>query len=320
MDQELVNRIVKEVQAALGQAPGRGAAPAPRGMPQEESRTPEEKVQRHTSPRDVAPESAKSMKVFVTADALRRRVKEAADKHTAELAWNEVLTPNALDMVQQMRLEMRKKERPVSAVARTQASGASNPTDRPTTNPTTDPAISIARKPATRPTTSPGTRETKRSEGDPGHPSRTSESPCKCAIGLVVHRGDGKVSSVVDSIRGEGINLVEFNKTDCPLRNLAALCEAIRSGHVARGVVIARYGAGAMALAGKSRGIRPVQGTRPASVEAAMRQFAANLLVIEHAFSTFHEMRTMIRLFAAGAGGQPADKGLTEALARLEDR
>ena len=85
-------------------------------------------------------------------------------------------------------------------------------------------------------------------------------------------------------------------------------------------MVIAPYAAGAMALAGRFRGVRPVQGTRSASVEAGVRQFAANLLVIEHAFATFHEMRTMIRIFAAGSAAPPTDKALTDSLNRLDGK
>jgi hypothetical protein len=39
---------------------------------------------------------------------------------------------------------------------------------------------------------------------------------------------------------------------------------------------------------------------------------------VEHAFSTFHEIRAMIRSFVAAPGGPPTDKGLADALARLD--
>ena len=280
VDQELVNKIVKEVQQALGQGPRPAPTPARDVAPSSVART------------TTAREPSRPAKVFITADALRRRVNGGEGKRTIELAQNEVLTPNAMDMVQQMHLEVRKDERSLADTAKTQAGE----------------------------TTSPEDGSARRHEGDGERMTQPSESRCKCPVGLVIHLGDGKVASVVDSIRGEGTNLVEFDKTDCPLRNMAELCEAIASGQVARGVVIARYAAGAMALAGKCKGIRPVQGTRPASVEAALRQFAANLLVIEHAFATFHEMRTMVRLFAAGGPGEPTDKAMMEAIARAEGR
>jgi hypothetical protein len=71
-----------------------------------------------------------------------------------------------------------------------------------------------------------------------------------------------------------------------------------------------------MAVAGKVKGIRPVQGTRVESVAAALRHFGANLLVLEHAFSTHHQMRTMLRTLAAG--GKGAGGALEAALVELE--
>jgi hypothetical protein len=135
---------------------------------------------------------------------------------------------------------------------------------------------------------------------------------------MLLHRADDKVAGLVAGLSREGLRLMDFAQTDCVLRNLEALCEAVRAGQVARGIVLTPHAAGLMALAAKCKGVRPVQGIRQASVEAGLRQFGANLLVVEHAFSTFHEVRAMIRSFAAGPGGPPTDKGLADALVRLE--
>ena len=138
-------------------------------------------------------------------------------------------------------------------------------------------------------------------------------------IGLLLHRADDKVAGLVAGLAREGLRLMDFAQTDCVVRDLEALCEAVRAGQVARGIVVAPYAAGLLALAGKCKGVRPVQGTRLASVEAGLRQFGANLLVVEHAFSTFHEIRAMVRSFAAGPAGPPTDKGLADALSRLDE-
>ena len=71
-------------------------------------------------------------------------------------------------------------------------------------------------------------------------------------------------------------------------------------------------------LAGKIAGIRPVQGTRLASVAAAVRHFDANLLVVEHAFGTYHETRMMIRTFVLDRGVAGAKRSLLEAVAQQE--
>jgi ribose 5-phosphate isomerase RpiB len=65
------------------------------------------------------------------------------------------------------------------------------------------------------------------------------------------------------------------------------------------GVLIAPYAADVMAVAGKMRDIRPVQGTSDAAVAGAMRHYDANLLVIGYRDSGFGQMRAMIRTFTA---------------------
>ena len=74
-----------------------------------------------------------------------------------------------------------------------------------------------------------------------------------------------------------------------------------------------------MVLANKVRGIRAVQATGGASVAAGMRHFAANLLVIEHVGSTYHELRAMIRAFAGERPAAPSAKVLMETVAKLEE-
>jgi len=139
----------------------------------------------------------------------------------------------------------------------------------------------------------------------------------ECAIGLVVERADQKVDAVIAAVSGQ-LPLVNYTHADCWRQNLRALCQAISAGTVCAGVAILPYGAGAMAMGNKFRGVRAVQGTRAASVDAAMRHFGANLLVLEHAFSTFHEMRAMIQMFAVRPAGAPVDSALVETIVEQE--
>jgi ribose 5-phosphate isomerase RpiB len=294
VNEELTNRIVKDVLSALGKAPAGAAVKPSGGAPgttAASSATASRARVAGASSDDAAP---RTTRVFITAQTLRQRLNATAGAKVVELAWNEVLTPNALDYVQQVRLDVRRSARPAPEPAST----------------ATEPAESHPRPPLAA---SQGAVPRPESEDTQNRADTLSDSP----IGLVVSRPDGKVAAVLASIEREGIALVPFAQTDCPVRNLTALCEAIGAGRFSRGVVIAAHAAGAMVLAGKCRGVRPVQATRASSVEAGLRQFAANLLVVEHAFSTFHEIRAMVRLFAAAPGAPPTDRALMDALGRL---
>jgi len=118
------------------------------------------------------------------------------------------------------------------------------------------------------------------------------------ALGVVVDGKDEKVFALLNMLAGERLALVNFTKDDCWVENLRSLAGAIRSGSISAGVVIAPYAADAMVIANKLPGIRAVQATRPESVRSAMRRFAANLLVVEHAFTSLHQMKTLVGLFA----------------------
>jgi hypothetical protein len=149
-------------------------------------------------------------------------------------------------------------------------------------------------------------------------------------VGLVVVKPNAKIDSLLSAIEHDGISARNYTQTDCWMRNVESLCDAIgktgtdsechaqvRAGMSSEdgdrhrfqtteigvspllGVVIAPYAADVMVLAAKHKGVRPVQGTRADSVTAAVRHFGANLLVLEHAISTYHEMRQMLRTFTA---------------------
>lgn len=136
-------------------------------------------------------------------------------------------------------------------------------------------------------------------------------------LGLVLERPSEGVRGLLTALAHDGLTLTDYTQTDCWMRNLQGLCSAITSGAVSAGVAVLPYAADAMVLANKIPGIRAVQGTRADSVAAAVRRFGANLLIIEHSFSSFFEMRTMVRLFAAERT-TPQYQALMDALASLE--
>lgn len=149
-------------------------------------------------------------------------------------------------------------------------------------------------------------------------PDQPQAIPKKNSIGLVIERPGDKVAGVINALRYDGIELAGFNETDRWIRNLRSLCEAVAAGRHTAGVALLPYAADAMILANKIDGIRAVQATRPASVAAALRHFGANMLIVEHVFCTYHEMRAMIRTFAAGAGQPGGGDLLLETVAELE--
>ncbi len=137
-------------------------------------------------------------------------------------------------------------------------------------------------------------------------------------LGLVVNRPDAKVAAALAAVARAGVPTAGFAETECWMSNLRALCEAIGGGELAGGAVIERYAAGPMVLAGKISGIRPVQGVSVAAVEAALRQFDANVLVIGHAVLSVFEIRSMIDRFAAGRRVGRDRTALLDAVEELE--
>ena len=264
MDGELVKAVTEQVVQMLRQ---RGVTVTPAA-----SRPPMAAQAGRTAPTPVAA----TRKVFITAEVLAGRL--AAGGGQVDLAWNEVLTPGAIDVVEQKRLAIRRLSAPAAL-----GPGVAG-------SPATAGGASAVEGPA---------------------------APCACgAIGIITHGADDKVRGVLSSLGREGVATRDFTEGDCWMTNLRRLCQAVAAGEVAAGAAILPYAADAMVLAGKIKGIRPVQGTRPESVAAGLRHFGANLLVLEHAFSTHHQLRTM--LLALAGGGRGAGRALEAALTELE--
>jgi ribose 5-phosphate isomerase RpiB len=137
-------------------------------------------------------------------------------------------------------------------------------------------------------------------------------------LGLVVHRPDLKTEALLAGLPKAGIVTAGFAQSPCWMANTQAMGRAIVAGELAGGIILDRYAAAPMVLAGKLRGIRPVQGVSPAAVEAGLRQFDANVLVLGQVPCSVYELRSMIDRFAAGRRMGRQRTGLLERVEQLE--
>ena len=225
------------------------------------------------------------------------------------LLAHEFLTPAAQDLAERKHLTVNRAQVALP-VAGVQASPL------PATAPSSAASAPTATLNATAPTAAASPAAA------PASPAVTAVSPVvagPAAVGIVVERADTKVQTLLASLQQDRTSLLSYNQTDCWIRNLRALAAAIAAGQVGAGVMVMPYGADAMLLAGKLPGIRPVQGTTQASVAAAVRHYGANLLVLEHAFCTLHQMRSMVRELT-GPRSAPIAAGVLAAVAQLEGR
>lgn len=282
MDSELIDRIVNQVVTAID---ARVASAAPCPAPAAPAPVPSAKTKPLTPPRP-AP------KVFITAEMLAQRATTNGGG-IIELEHNEYLTPAAGDLVDERHLAVRKASPP----------------------------------PATVPAAAPVPQGCNTTPNDcgPNPPAQANpqpQAPGGCAarvtIGLVTDRVDPKVGGVIRALGYDGISLADYNQTDCWIRNIQALSCAIVGGSATAGVAILPHAADAIVLANKIDGIRAVQGTRSGSVAAALRHFDANMLIVEHAFSTYHEIRAMVRAFATQRTGTAAAAVLMDTVGQLE--
>ncbi len=198
-------------------------------------------------------------RVFITADMLRQRLDQAKGS-TLAIAANEYLTPAATDLVARMNLSISRS---------LGAAGATKPAQLKKTK-LTVPSI-------------------------PGARAAVGSGP----VGLVVEKHDDRIQSVLAALAHDGVVFIDRTGPDCWPTNLINLCGAIGSGELTAGVVAMRYAAEAMVIANKIAGIRACQGTCVASVSAAVRRIGANVLILETALSTFHELRAMTRGFVS---------------------
>jgi len=224
-------------------------------------------------------EPRKPAKVFITAEMLSRKLAAGEQSGVVELAHNEFLTPNAEDLLA---------------------------------------GRHVAVKKAPSPALIPATDARPEPQGDADGP-RNAQTPVGAGtMGLIVDRADANVEGLLRALAYDGLPLADCRQDNCWVANIRTMCGEIVSGRLAAGVAILPEAAEAMVLANKIKGIRAVQGTRPECVQGAVRRFGANVLILEHAFNTFHEMRRMVRVFAAGRPSGEPNGAMSAALAEME--
>ncbi len=224
-------------------------------------------------------------RVFITVDDLTQRL-VGSNGGVIELSHNEFLTPAAVDLAEAKHITISKAERDTGIPAFGSEAQA---------------------------------RREDRNTGIPEEQKKdSSQTPNTTTIGLVIDRPDEKVRSITGSLSRGGIGFSRFDESSCWMENLRSMCRDVVSGGLVAGVAVLPYAADAMVLANKITGIRAVQGTRLGSVQAGLRHFGANVLILEHAFSTFHEMCTMIREFTNNRADQVTSGVLLEAIGREE--
>lgn len=243
---------------------------------------------------------APPQKVFITADALLRRLTGEGGK-VLELAPHEFLTPAALDIIEDRHVPVRRMAECLpKAPGVSDAPGACDP-----------------QSPAAAPA----------GAASPAAGAPASSSPCAITaaalaagtgIGLVLEQPTAPVRTMLAALRQDRLAVVDYGQTGCWIANVRLLCEAIAAGKIARGVAILPSAAEAMVLGNKIPGIRAVQGMRSDGLATAIRRFAPNLLVLEHTSASYHEMRTLVRTFAAERPARATATVLMDTVAELE--
>ena len=296
MDAELVRTIAEQVmkmlkEQGLAGRPARAAEPAPgptlsgRPAPVRQRLAPAAAKGEPELAGKPSPITALG-RVFVTAEALQSRLAGSEKGGVIELTCNEFLTPNAADLAEARHLTIR---RAAASLPRSIPSSPGNPHGWDGTAPrAASPHAAVAID----------------------APGRT--------IGVVAAKADDKVNALLGGLAREKVNLLKYDSGACWIANLLALCRDVAAGQLPAGVAIVPQAADAMVLAGKVKGVRPVQATMPESLARAMRSFGANMLILEAASGTYHQMRTMIRLLAAGGPAGAQTSPLHAALVELE--
>lgn len=247
-------------------------------------------------------------KLWLTADELAKRLKAGTAGGIVELAANEFLTPNAIDLADLRHVAVRRTDGSSMPRAGRLEQGSSDAGDW---------RSSSAKRQSRAANAGQGAANVCKGEAD-ARKSEANASKGTHAVGVVLDRPTPLVRSLIDQLYRAGLPLADYTIDNCWIRNTQALCKAVASGELAGGVVFRPHAAEAVMLANKVRGARAVQGTAQAAVAAAIRHFAANMLVIEHAAATLFEMRSLVLAFTGGRAELLARNPLLEAVAELE--
>jgi hypothetical protein len=299
--QDVINEIVQKVLAEMNSLGLSASAPEPAGpagpakptKPAPRASTYQPAWTFQPARKQKAPEAPR--RIFITADMLAQRLRAGDGGRTIELACNEFLTPAAQDLADSRHLAVRRQAAGLEQAADVACASGGNGEGQPVS------ASASAPVPAC---------------GAPGTAPANGDS--RKSLGLVVRQTSETVRGVLDGLRRDTLAAIEFAGTDCWIANTREMCQAVVAGRIAGGVVMVPFAAEAVALAGKIRGIRAVQGVRLDSLSAAIARLGPNVLVLEHSSCTFHELRTMLRSFAAGLGSVGKNSAVLDAIDELE--
>ena len=114
------------------------------------------------------------------------------------------------------------------------------------------------------------------------------DGPCGAAKAAIT--GQAKESLL------RGLELPQDPKQIVPA--IKAIASELKSGSASSAAIVVQNAAVAMVFANRCPSIRAVVGTCLEAVEQGIQQVAANVLVIEHPYKTFPQIKTMLARFA----------------------
>ncbi len=159
-----------------------------------------------------------------------------------------------------------------------------------------------------KPFSGAGNSQSGYSQGQASSGSNASGSPAKpqAASGTFLYWCDGPCGPAKAAIvtQAKESNLIAIETTADPrhlvdvIKHLAA---EVKENRVVGGVLVVTSGALAMLFANRCPSLRAVLGSCHEAVEQGVAQMGANVLVIEHKYKTFPQVKNMLSRFVRGA-------------------
>jgi hypothetical protein len=139
-------------------------------------------------------------------------------------------------------------------------------------------------------------------------PQKQKQSTAKGTWGYVQDRPEPVVQSAVKSLERDGAALKELNvpAESSACRWAAAVAKCVASGECTGGVVFCQDAGLVCCVVNKLAGLRAVAVASPAQAGRAIAALGANLIAVELAGRTFHEVRQVLHRVSAGRAGLSA--------------
>jgi len=115
---------------------------------------------------------------------------------------------------------------------------------------------------------------------------------------LIAHGEHVDPPALASALRHEGLNL-EQHALDCLIAATDRLAAEVVRGDTL-GLLLSRHTAAALCLANRHRGVRAVSGSDARAVSTAAASVGANLLVLDPAVGSLHQLKQMIGEFTRG--------------------